>query len=77
MPPGWGRRAGGVDQAIRQSPQGWVDAQREVRAFMVAMTRDESRGTRVGERGTREGPKGAFGDATGGHREGARGCGHG
>jgi hypothetical protein len=77
MPPGWGRRAGGVDRAIRQSPKGRVDAQREVRAFMVAMTRGESRGTRADERGAQEGPKGAFGDATGGHREGVRGGGRG
>jgi hypothetical protein len=77
MPPGWGRRAGEVDRAIRQSPKGWVDAQREVRAFMVVMNRGESRGTRAAERGAREGPKGASGGATGGHREGARGCGRG
>jgi hypothetical protein len=77
MSPGWGRRAGEVDRAIRQSPKGWVDAQREVRAFMVAMNRGESRGIRAGERGAREGSKGASGGATGGHREGARGGGRG
>src|SRR4029450_12519265 len=77
MLPGWGRKAGEVDRAIRQSPKGWVDAQREVRAFMVVMNRGESRGTRAAERGAREGSKGGSGGATGGHREGGRGCGRG
>src|SRR5215831_1516537 len=75
MPPGGGRRAGGVDRAIRQSPKGWVDAQREVRAFVVARNRGESRGTRAGERGAQERLNGVSGDAKGGHREGAMGCG--
>jgi hypothetical protein len=69
MPPGWGRRAGEVDEAIRQSPKRLVDAQREVRAFMVVMNRGESRGTRAAERGAREGPKGASGGARRGATE--------
>ena len=71
MPPGWGRRAGGVDRAIRQSPKGWVDAQREVRAFMVAMNRGESRGTGAVERRALVRPKGLGSGAKGGHRKGA------
>jgi hypothetical protein len=61
MPPGWGRRAGGVDEAIRRSPKRLVDAQREVRAFIVVMNHGESRGTCAWERGAREGRKAALG----------------
>jgi hypothetical protein len=50
MPPGRGRSARGVDEAIRQSPKRLVDAQREVRAFIVVRNRGESRGTGVRER---------------------------
>jgi hypothetical protein len=58
MPPGWGRRAGGVDEAIRQSPKRLVDAQREVRALVVVRNRGESRGTGNVERRAWPGPKG-------------------
>ena len=77
MPPGWGRRAGGVDEAIRQSPKRLVDAQREVRAFVVATNRGESRGTGVVERRALVRPKGFGSGAKGGHRKGATrgGCG--
>jgi hypothetical protein len=76
MPPGWGRRAGGVDEAIRQSPKRLVDAQREVRAFVVARNRGESRGTGVVERRALVRPKGFGSGAKEGHRKGARrgGC---
>lgn len=76
MPPGWGRRAGGVDEAIRQSPKRPVDAQREVRAFVVVTNRGESRGTGVVERRALGRPKGCGSGAKGGHRKGAKrgGC---
>src|SRR5262249_19203812 len=73
MPLGWGRRAGGVDRAIRQSPKGWVDAQREVRAFIVVRNRGESRGTGARERWARSGLKSCGRGAKGGHREGVTG----
>jgi hypothetical protein len=73
MPPGWGRRAGGVDEAIRQSPKRLVDAQREVRAFVVVTNRGESRGIGAVERRALVRPKGFGSGAKGGHREGAKG----
>jgi hypothetical protein len=77
MPPGWGRRAGGVDEAIRQSPKRLVDAQREVRAFVVVTNRGESRGTGGVKRRALVRPKGRGSGAKGGHREGAKGDGRG
>jgi hypothetical protein len=77
MPPGWGRRAGGVDEAIRQSPKRLVDAQREVRAFVVVTNRGENRGIGVVERRALARPKGFGSGAKGGHREGAKGDRHG
>jgi hypothetical protein len=77
MPLGWGRRAGGVDEAIRQSPKRLVDAQREVRALVVVRNRDESRGTGARECWAWSQPKGSGWGAKGGHREGARGDGRG
>jgi hypothetical protein len=71
MPPGRGRRAGGVDEAIRQSPKRLVDAQREVRAFVVVANRGESRGTGAVERRALVRPKGLGSGAKGGHRKGA------
>ena len=77
MPPGWGRRAGGVDEAIRQSPKRLVDAQREVRALVVVRNRGESRGTGAQERRAGSAPKGGDRGAKGGHRKGAKGDGRG
>jgi hypothetical protein len=58
MPLGWSRRAGAVDEPIRQSPKRLVDAQREVRALVVATNRGESRGSGTQERRAWPGPKG-------------------
>jgi hypothetical protein len=77
MPPGGGRRAGGVDEAIRQSPKRLVDAQREVRALVVVRNRGESRGTGAPERRAGSAPKGGDRGAKGGHRKGAKGDGRG
>jgi hypothetical protein len=77
MPPGRGRRAGGVDEAIRQSPKRLVDAQREVRALVVVRNRGESRGTGAPERRAGSVPKGGDRGAKGGHRKGAKGDGRG
>ena len=77
MPLVGGRRAGGVGEAIRQSPKGLGDAQREVRASIVVRNDRESGRTHALVRGDGGGPKGAHSDAKGGHREGAVGCGRG
>jgi hypothetical protein len=50
--------SGGVDEAIRQSPKRLVDAQREVRAFIVVGNRGESHGTGAEECRAWPGPKG-------------------
>ncbi len=47
MPPVGGRRAGGIEGAIRRVPKCPVEAQREVRDRVVATTRRESGATRV------------------------------
>jgi hypothetical protein len=47
MPPGRGRRAGGIEGAIRQAPKCPVEAQREVRDRIVVTTRRESGATRA------------------------------
>jgi hypothetical protein len=47
MPPVEGRRAGGIEGAIRHAPKCPVEAQREVRDRIVAMTCRESGATRA------------------------------